>query len=70
MQPQENEKLLLKNCFYIWPGSDDPPLEQTDILIQGNRIKKIGKKIPNPADTPPAPCQGERDKCSEYPIRK
>lgn len=35
--------ILLKNCFYIWPGFEDPPLEKTDILIEGNQISRIGK---------------------------
>ena len=39
------ESVLLKNCYYIWPGIDSAPLENTDILIQGNRIKKIEKNI-------------------------
>lgn len=42
---QEKETILLKNCFCIWPGPDVPPLEHTDILIQGRRIKSIGKNI-------------------------
>ncbi|MCP4351858.1 MAG: 8-oxoguanine deaminase [Desulfobacterales bacterium] len=37
--------LLLKNCFYIWPGGDEEPLEGADILIQDNRIAKIGKQL-------------------------
>ncbi len=48
------ENILLKNCFYIWPGPDDPPYEQTDILIKGNRIEQIGKNLGDPSALPPA----------------
>ncbi|MCP3901262.1 MAG: 8-oxoguanine deaminase [Desulfobacteraceae bacterium] len=44
------KSLLLRNCFYIWPGFDDPPLHNHDILIQGNLIQKIEKDISEPAD--------------------
>ncbi len=39
------DKLLLKNCYHIWPGADDTCLEKTDILIEDGLIKDIGKKL-------------------------
>ncbi len=44
------KSLLLRNCFYVWPGFQDPPLHHHDILIQGNLIQKIEKDIKEPAD--------------------
>ncbi len=44
------ETVLLKNCFYIWPGFEDEPLVNSDILIIGNCIKRIAKNISNDAD--------------------
>jgi len=45
MKIEKKDKILLKNCFYIWPGSDAPSYEHTDILIEGKRIKQIGKNL-------------------------
>jgi len=37
--------ILLKNCYYIASFDDDKSFSDTDILIDGNRIAKIGKEI-------------------------
>ncbi|MGE5500000.1 MAG: amidohydrolase family protein, partial [Syntrophothermus sp.] len=37
--------LLLKNCFYIATLDERKTFENTDILIENNRIKKIAKDI-------------------------
>ncbi len=37
--------ILLKNCFYIETFDGDKSYKNTDILIDGNRIKKIGNDI-------------------------
>lgn len=37
--------LLLKNCAYIAQPDDDVIITNSDILVEGNRIKKIGKNI-------------------------
>ena len=51
MTKENKNTILLKNCFYIWPGPDDPPLKNSDILIKENRIKSIGKNLLPPPDT-------------------
>lgn len=33
--------ILLRNCFYIWPGTDLAPLKNGDILIKNGRIERI-----------------------------
>ncbi len=48
MKIEKKERILLKNCFYIWPGPDESSYEHTDILIEGNRIKRIGNKPEEP----------------------
>lgn len=40
----EDELLLLKNCFYIWPGFGRSPLHGGEIVIRNGRIEKIYKK--------------------------
>ncbi|MCF6248740.1 MAG: 8-oxoguanine deaminase [Desulfobacula sp.] len=42
--------LLIKNCFYIWPGCDDQPLCHHDILIQDNQIQRIETDIKEDVD--------------------
>jgi len=42
--------LLIKNCFYIWPGCEDQPLRNYDILIQDNQIQRIEKDIKEGSD--------------------
>ncbi|MGE5353452.1 MAG: 8-oxoguanine deaminase [Acidobacteriota bacterium] len=37
--------LLLKNCAYIAQPDEDVIITNSDILIEGNRIKRIGKNI-------------------------
>lgn len=37
--------ILLKNCFFIASFDEDKSYYRTDILIDGNRIKKIGKEL-------------------------
>lgn len=49
-QIESMESLLLKNCFYIWPGFDTAPLKHHDILISGNQIRQIEKNIQTAAD--------------------
>lgn len=45
MMKEKKETILLKNCFYIWPGSDEKPLENSDILIKDGCIKSMGKNL-------------------------
>lgn len=42
--------ILLKNCFYIFQSYEDGSRRDEDILIQGNRIKKIGAGLTDHAD--------------------
>lgn len=42
--------ILLKNCFCIFLSADEGSRRREDILISGNRIKKIGADIADPAD--------------------
>ena len=42
--------MLLKNCFYIFLSADEGSRQSDDILIQNNRIKKIGYNIKESAD--------------------
>ena len=42
--------LLLKNCLYIFLSADRGSRQSEDILIQNNRIKKIGSNITESAD--------------------
>ena len=42
--------LLLKNCFYIFLSADEESRRGDDILIQENRIAKIGSDISDPVD--------------------
>jgi cytosine/adenosine deaminase-related metal-dependent hydrolase len=42
--------ILLKNCFCIFLSADEGSRRGEDILISGNRIKKIGADITDPAD--------------------
>lgn len=37
--------ILLKNCLYISTSSDKEGMKGSDILIEGNKIKKIAKEI-------------------------
>ncbi len=37
--------LMLKNCFFIASFDDDKTYTSTDILIDGNKISKIGKEL-------------------------
>ncbi len=37
--------ILLKNCYFIASFDDDKSYHNTDILIDGNRIVKIGKEL-------------------------
>ena len=40
--------LLLKNCFHLVTGADDPGRSGVDVLIEGNRVAKIGKGLSLP----------------------
>jgi 8-oxoguanine deaminase len=42
--------ILLKNCFYVFLSADDGSRRGEDILIQDNRIAKIGADIADQAD--------------------
>ena len=42
--------LLLKNCYYIFLSADDGSRRGDDILIQDNRIQKIGANLIEKAD--------------------
>ena len=42
--------MLLKNCLYIFLSADRGSRQSEDILIQNNRIKKIGSNITESAD--------------------
>ncbi len=42
--------LLLKNCYYIFLSADDGSRRREDILIQDNRIEKIGANLSDKAD--------------------
>ncbi len=42
--------ILLKNCFYIFLAADERSRQGDDILIQENRIAKIGPDILDPVD--------------------
>ena len=44
------DSLLLKNCFYIFLSADGGSRRNEDILIQNNRIEKIGHHITESAD--------------------
>lgn len=37
--------LLLKNCSYIAQPDEDVIITDSDILIEGSRIKKIGEEF-------------------------
>ena len=37
--------ILLKNCYFVASFDDDKSFSNIDILIEGNRIKKIGKEL-------------------------
>lgn len=50
MMEERKETLLLKNCFSIWPGSGAKTLNNSDILIEGGRIKCMGENLLDPAD--------------------
>lgn len=41
----QNEAILLKNCFYIWPGNDLQVLRNSDILLKDRRIERIGETM-------------------------
>jgi 8-oxoguanine deaminase len=41
----QQNSILLKNCFCIWPGAKEKVLRNTDILIQDNLIHSIGEQI-------------------------
>lgn len=36
-----DEPILLKNCYYIWPGVDQQAIRNGDILIKNGRIERI-----------------------------
>jgi len=42
--------LLLKNCFYIFPGADESPRFGGDIFIRDHRIEGVATRIDEPAD--------------------
>jgi 8-oxoguanine deaminase len=42
--------ILLKNCYYIFISADEAPRHGEDILIEGNRISRIGAGIKAQAD--------------------
>jgi cytosine/adenosine deaminase-related metal-dependent hydrolase len=44
--------MLLKNCFYVYRG-DAPPLRGVDLLVEGNRIARVGT-AQAPRIAPPA----------------
>ncbi len=51
MQAKERIKtILLKGCFYIWPGNNIEPLSHADILIKDNKIAAIGTNLGDDAD--------------------
>ncbi|UCF98490.1 MAG: 8-oxoguanine deaminase [Spirochaetaceae bacterium] len=54
--------ILLKNCYALYPDPADPdcePLRGVDLLIQGNRINRIGRQLPAPKNgIPPAAGSG------------
>ncbi|MCK5685455.1 8-oxoguanine deaminase, partial [bacterium] len=50
MVNENNETILLKNCFYIWPGCDEPPLKGCDILLKDDVIASIGNNLLNVTD--------------------
>lgn len=41
--------ILLKECFYLVTDADDPGRSGLDLLIEGNRIAKIGENIDPPS---------------------
>ncbi len=41
----QNESILLKNCFYIWPGVDLQPIINGDILIKNGCIEYLGDSL-------------------------
>ncbi|NOX32620.1 MAG: 8-oxoguanine deaminase [Deltaproteobacteria bacterium] len=51
MTESNQETILLKNCFHIWPGSEDKPLKNNDILIQGGCIKSMGENLETGRET-------------------
>lgn len=48
----EAEQILLKNCYYVWPGVDTADYRNVDILITGGKIDKIGKDLLDQEKTP------------------
>jgi 8-oxoguanine deaminase len=41
----QQNTILLKNCFCIWPGAKEQVLRNTDILIRDNLIHSIGQNL-------------------------
>ncbi len=42
------EKILLKNCFSVWPGSGRQAIKNVDILLSNGRIERIGENGSGP----------------------
>lgn len=44
----QTEKILLKNCFAVWPGSGRQAQKHVDIVLNNGRIERIGGSVSDP----------------------